>query len=310
MTPVASSASDSLFRNCLIPAIATPVTDDMAPDAARLAARGRGLLAEGADAIAVFGTTGEGPHFSAAQRQGALERTVAAGLPASRLVVAANAAALADVVAVARHAVHLGAAAVLVMPPFYLRGATTETGVERFYDAVIAGCDDPGLRLILYHFPDISGFALTPALVRRLIDRHGATIAGLKDSGGNWDTTAAFIESLPELAVMTGTEVHTHRVIAAGGAGALCGLANVMPQLLRRLIDRPAQAEHLVSSIQVLDDVISTHPFVPALKAVVADLTGDAAWRRVMPPLSPLAEPQRLAMLARFRELFAVAQNG
>jgi len=307
---VASTESNLPFRNCLIPAIATPVTEDFAPDAARLAARGRALLGDGADAIAIFGTTGEGPHFPVAQRQTALEKIIAGGLPAERLVVAANAAALADVVAIGRHAVGLSVAAILVMPPFYLRGATTEAGVERFYDAVIAGCDDARLRVILYNFPDVCGFALTAPLVRRLVDRHGATIAGVKDSGGNWDVTAGFISQFPELAVMTGTEVHVPRVIAAGGAGTLCGLGNVMPQLLRRLIDRPAQAGQLLPTIQAMDDVISAQPFVPACKAVVAEMTGDPAWRRVMPPLSPLADPQRTAMLGRFRELFARAQGG
>jgi 4-hydroxy-tetrahydrodipicolinate synthase len=306
---MASTEARALFRNCLIPAMATPMTEDFAPDAARMAARARALLGDGADAVALFGTTGEGPHFPVAQRQSALEHIAAAGLPPDRLIVAANAVALADVISLARHAVAIGAAAVLLMPPFFLRGATSEAGVERFYDAVIAACSDPRLRVILYHFPDISGFAFTPPLIRRLVARHGPAIVGIKDSGGDWAVTGAFIGEFPELAVMTGTEVHIHRVIDAGGAGTICGLGNVMPRLLRRLLDRPALADQLVPSIQAMDDALSAHPFVPACKAVIAELTGDATWRRVMPPLSPLAEPQRFGLLDRVRDLLALTQG-
>src|SRR5215831_2916284 len=109
---MASTDARPLFRNCLIPAMATPVTEDFAPDAARMAARARALLGDGADGVALFGTTGEGPHFPVAQRQSVLEQVIGAGVPSDRLVVAANAVALADVVSLARHAVASGAAAV------------------------------------------------------------------------------------------------------------------------------------------------------------------------------------------------------
>src|SRR5437879_367391 len=78
-----------------------------------------------------------------------------------------------------------------------------------------------------------------PALVRRLVVRHPGIIAGIKDSGGDWDKTAALLRELPDLQVLTGTEIHLPRAIAAGAAGTICGLGNIMPGLLRRLIDRP-----------------------------------------------------------------------
>jgi hypothetical protein len=78
-----------------------------------------------------------------------------------------------------------------------------------------------------------------------------------------------------------------------------------MPALLRRLIDRPQQADRLLPAIQAMDDVLSAQPFLPSVKAVVADLTGRPEWRRVTPPLEPLAEPSRNELTRRFRELLA-----
>jgi 4-hydroxy-tetrahydrodipicolinate synthase len=293
------------LKNCLIPALATPLTEAGAPHVDLLAERSRALLKAGCDGLGLFGTTGEGPHFSVKQRQTALEGVIKRGIPARRLIVSANASALADVVALARHALTQKVAGILLMPPFFLRAAAREAGVERFYDQVIAGVGDGKLRLFLYNFPDISGFALTPSLVRRLVERHGRVIAGLKDSGGDWRVTEAMIREFPDLAIMTGTEIHIHRLLAAGGAGTLCGLGNVMPALLRRLIDRPQLADRLVPAIQAMDDVLSAQPFLPSVKAVVADLTGQPEWRRVTPPLEPLAEPSRLELTRRFRELLA-----
>ena len=59
--------------------MATPMSEDFAPDATRMATRVRTLLGDGADGVALFGTTGEGPHFPVAQRQAALEQIVASG---------------------------------------------------------------------------------------------------------------------------------------------------------------------------------------------------------------------------------------
>ncbi|HZT19874.1 MAG TPA: hypothetical protein VFA23_10760, partial [Dongiaceae bacterium] len=44
------------------------------------------------------------------------------------------------------------------------------------------------------------------------------------------------------------------------------------------------------------DNILSRRPFVASAKAVIADATGEAGWRRVLPPLSelPLAEEQRM----------------
>src|SRR5262249_38095116 len=251
---------DLLAGRCLITAAATPLTEALEPDPAALLAHCRGLLAAGCDGVALFGTTGEGPHFGVEPRRRTLERIIAGGMPVERIVVSASATALDDAVALTRHAVDCGVTAILLMPPFFLRAATAEAGVERFYDTVIERCASPRLRLMLYHFPDIAGFGLSPDLVGRIVERHGATIAGIKDSGGKLEETLVLVRAFPGLGVLSGTEVHLPQVLAAGGAGTICGLGNVLPALLRRLIDRPALAPRLVPAIQAMDDLICARP--------------------------------------------------
>jgi 4-hydroxy-tetrahydrodipicolinate synthase len=298
---------DVLRKPTLIAAVTTPLDAALRPDADLLLRHCRWLLAEGCDGVALFGTTGEGPQLPVEQRQEALEALVAGGLPAERLVVSASALPLADAVALGRHAVGLGVGPILLMPPFFLRGATRPAGVERFVDLFLEACASPRLALLLYHFPDITGFGFAPELIGRLIERHGPAIAGVKDSGGDWDHTLRLIQGFPGLAILTGTEVHLPQALAAGGAGTICGLANVMPALLRRLVERPDEAGRLVPRIQAIDDLISAYPFIPACKAAVAALTGQRDWRRVTPPLEPLDEAAATALGTAVRRLLEQA---
>jgi 4-hydroxy-tetrahydrodipicolinate synthase len=293
--------TDLLRKPTLIAAVATPLDAGLRPDPVLLLEHCRFLLAEGCDGIALFGTTGEGPHFPVAERQQALEQLVAAGLPPARLAISASALPLADAVALGRHAAGLGIGPMLLMPPFFLRGATRAAGVERFVELFLERTADARIRLLLYHFPEITGFGFAPELVQRLLDRHGPAIAGVKDSGGDWGHTERLIRDFPQLAILTGTEVHLPQALAAGGAGTLCGLANVAPRLMRRLADRPDEAARLVPAIQAIDDLISAHPFIPGIKATVAALTGERAWRRVTPPLEPLDEHAARALGAGVR---------
>lgn len=293
--------------NALIAAAATPVGPDFRPDARLLIEWCRSLLAEGCDGIALFGTTGEGAEFAVEDRRLMLESLLAAGVAPSRLIVSVGALALPDAVALAAHATAQGVAGVLLMPPCLYRNGIGEDGIFRYYATVIDRVARDDLRLHLYHFPDISGVALTPGSIDRLSERYPHVIAGVKDSGGDLGFTEELLRRFPHLAIFTGTEIHIAAALANGGAGTICGLANVVPQLLRMMSDGrtlPDRRRYL-PMVQAVDNILSRDPFIPALKAVIADQTNEPGWRRVVPPMAelPLADEQRL--LADFRRLRA-----
>lgn len=290
-------------RDCLIAAVATPVTPRLTPDVSRLVARAWTLLEAGCDGLALFGTTGEGAHFSPRDRMVTLEALVAAGLPAGRLVATTSALALPDVVELSRHATALGVAACLLMPPCFYRGGLTEEGAFRWFAAAVDRVDSERLRLLLYHFPDISGVPVTPAVVRRLAERYGPLIAGIKDSGGDLGVTEAFLRRFADLAVFTGTEVHVPAAAAAGARGTICGLANVVPRLMRRMLEAPSLPERrrFLPCLRTVDAILSRGPFIAAVKAVVAATTGEPDWRRLVPPATPLPVADEARLLDDFR---------
>src|SRR5262245_39793337 len=106
----------------VIAAIATAVNERGEPDAARSVALARHLLDNGCHGLNVLGTTGEATSFSLAQRKAMMSAYAAAGLAMDRLMVGTGAAALADAIALTRHAAELGFAGALVLPPFYYKG--------------------------------------------------------------------------------------------------------------------------------------------------------------------------------------------
>jgi 4-hydroxy-tetrahydrodipicolinate synthase len=93
----------------------TPLGADGGVDCARLVAHVHRLAAQGVDGIVLFGTTGEGASFSVAERTGGLDALLAADFPPHRVVAATGCAALADTVALTRHALHSGCPRCLVI---------------------------------------------------------------------------------------------------------------------------------------------------------------------------------------------------
>ncbi len=269
----------------------TPLAQDGAIDHARMAAHVRWLFARGVDGVAPFGTTGEGPSFSVAERRAGLDALLGAGIPASQLVAATGCAAFADAVALTRHALSVGCARCLVLPPFFFKDLGDDA-VYRYYAALIEAVADPRLSIYLYHIPQFSGVPLRADVVARLAADYPRVIAGVKDSGGDYDYTKMLLACVPQLSILVGTESHLPRLMRAGGAGTICGVANTFPEIVAPLLIPRVTAsdEHRIAAFL---EVIFSVPFLPAFKAIKAAQTHDAAWRALRPPLFPLTEAER-----------------
>jgi 4-hydroxy-tetrahydrodipicolinate synthase len=286
----------------------TPLAEDGAIDHARMAAHARWLFAHGVDGVAPFGTTGEGPSFSVAERRAGLDALLATGIPASQLVAATGCAAFADAVALTRHALSVGCARCLVLPPFFFKDLEDDA-VYRYYAALIEAVGDPRLSIYLYHIPQFSGVPLRPDVVARLAADYPRVIAGVKDSGGDFNHTKMLLARVPQLSILVGTESHLPRLMRGGGAGTICGVANTFPEVVAPLLEPGVTAsdEHRIAAFV---EVIFRFPFLPAFKAIKAAQTNDAAWRAVRPPLFPLMEAERESLFDALSEAgFGVARE-
>src|SRR5579885_1906386 len=153
----------------VIAAVATPVNEDGSPDTARATKLARHLLDNGCDGLNVLGTTGEATSFSLDERKRVMNAYRDAGLPLDRLMVGTGAAAVADAVALTRHAAELGFAGALVLPPFYYKGVPDD-GLAAYINALVQATAAKPVPIYLYHFPAMSGLPWHVALIKRLRD--------------------------------------------------------------------------------------------------------------------------------------------
>jgi 4-hydroxy-tetrahydrodipicolinate synthase len=281
----------------VIAAIATPVEPSGEPDCARATKLARYLLANGCDGLNVLGTTGEATSFSLAQRQTVMTAYRQAGLPLDRMMVGTGAAAVADAVALTRHAAELGFAGALVLPPFYYKGVPDD-GLAAYVETVVAATAAKPIPIYLYHFPAQSGLPWHPKLIRRLLDAFGGRIVGLKDSSGDMAYAREVAAISPAFKVFPSTEAVLMEARAGAFAGCISATANLNADLCQRAWNRgDAAALDTAVAIRKLFD---GRPLVSGVKALLAHIHGDQALARVMPPLAAFSAADTAAVVAGY----------
>ncbi|WP_025032431.1 dihydrodipicolinate synthase family protein [Bradyrhizobium sp. DOA9] len=282
-------------------ASATPLAADGSVDSVKLAAHAKRLFSEGVDGVVLFGTTGEGTSFNAAERIATIEAVLKAGVAPEHIGIGGGFPAISDSIALTRAVLGLGLRHVLLLPPYFDRSVTAE-GIEDAFAAIIDGVGDDRLRAYLYHIPQISGVAIPTHVAANLRKRYGRVVAGLKDSSGDFKQFQAFRAAAPELAITVGNEADITRAIAAGGAGTICGMANIAPELVKAMVDGKDVEARMQAAIDI---VVKSPSFLTTLKAILAAQTGDAGWLRVRPPLRALSDGT--ALKRKLDELVAPA---
>jgi 4-hydroxy-tetrahydrodipicolinate synthase len=264
------------------------------------------MLAAGCDGVTLFGTTGEGPAFTLAERKSLLESMRGSGINADQIIVTTTALALGDAIELGRHASRLGVHRQMFMPPFYFN-QPRDAGVIEAVSEVVRGIGDDGLKLLLYHFPAMSTYSFSHKAIAELVRRHPGQVMGLKDSGGDLDHTLALAAAFPELSILVGSEQHVAQVMRAGGSGSINGLANVAPHLMARIIHAPDRVtvvdSQLVANLLALLNVRPNMPFVGVYKQILAEQTGDNTWLNMRAPLSPLDNTEAKAVQEGYRAL-------
>ena len=297
--PIAGSDRESWpFRGVLVPAL-TPFAGNLEPDRAAFVAFCSWLLEQGANGLAVFGTTGEANSLSLAERLSLLEHLVASNIPGRMLMPGTGACSVPEAVQLTKSALDVGAGGVLVLPPFYYKNVP-EDGVFAYYAEIIERIGRKDLRLFLYHIPQMSGFAMTPTLIARLCDAYGDVIAGLKDSSGAWENVALLLREFPDLAIFPASEKFLLPAMRLGAAGCISATANFQVGKIRTLIDTPDDDDcvHLEAEVGRIRSVFEQYALVPALKVAAASQFRRESWRICRPPLRELPRDRRDKLLS------------
>jgi 4-hydroxy-tetrahydrodipicolinate synthase len=253
------------------------------------------LAARGCHGALFFGTTGEGPSFSPAERESLL-RTVRAYrniVPGFRLLAGTGTPSLTETIDLTKLAFELGYDAVVVLPPYYFRKATDE-GLFRWFSELINKAVPPDRYLLGYHFPNVAGIGFSIELLARLKDAFSVQFAGIKDSSHDPDLARALGETFGEdLVVLTGTDSYLQRAMEHRAAGCITAPANLISPDLRQVWDSmnagkdASQAQERVTAQRHILEKYP--PFPPTLKALLHRLHGLPRWS-VKPPLEEISD--------------------
>ena len=280
--------------------VVTPFKADLSPDPDRFVRQCKWLSSQNVG-LAVFGTNSEANSLSVDEKMVLLEKLVSAGVDPSRMMPGTGHCAIPDSVRLTAHAVKLGCAGVLMLPPFYYKGVSDE-GLYRAFSEVIERVGEPRLRVYVYHIPPVAQVPITLGVVEKLLKKYPGTVAGMKDSSGDWNNTKAFLDAYAKSGfdVFPGAETFLLQGMRNGAMGCISATANTNPGAIARLYDtwQAADAEAQQKRLDEIRSTFAKYPMIPALKAAIAHYGGDAAWSKVRPPLVELTKEQSTSLIA------------
>lgn len=291
-------------------AAATPLNADFMPDLATFTTHCRTLLDEGCDGVALLGTTGEANSFSGQERRAILEAALEAGIAPRQLMPGTGCCAIPDTVALTKHALSLGVTQVVMLPPFYYKGASDD-GLFAAYAETIERVGDDRLRVVFYHIPQTSGVPLSLGLIGRLIAAFPQIVAGIKDSAGEFANMRTIVEAFPGFSVLAGADPLMLPLLEAGGAGCITATSNLvageLATVFRLFADaaRRAEVDAAQKRIVAMRTLSNRYAQIPTVKAMVAAKSSNEGWYRTRPPLVALTEGQRAEIASAFREAAA-----
>ena len=279
--------------------VVTPFKADLSPDAERLVRQCHWLLSQDVG-LAVFGTNSEANSLAVDEKIDLLDRLVAGGVDPARMMPGTGCCAFTDSVRLTAHAVKLGCAGVLMLPPFYYKGVSDD-GLFRNFAEIIERVGDERLQIYLYNIPPVSQVPITLSLIERLLEAYPGIVAGVKDSSGDWEITKAYLDHFAGQGfdVFPGSESFLLRGMRSGGSGCISATANVNPAAIARLFATWEAEDGFTQQLQLneIRSIFAKYPMIPALKAAIAHYGGDPVWATVRPPLVELTAEQSTSLI-------------
>ena len=288
-----SASVDAVFNveelSGALVALVSPLRQDGTADEPAVARLVEHVLAGGVRGLLPLGSTGEGASLDAPARRAILGAVVKAAAGRAPVICGVAQSHLASARAEVEAAARLGADATLVAPPFYY--PMDQPALTAFYRQLADGAPLP---ILLYNIPQFTKVVAEPPTVATLA-REG-TIQGIKDSSRDFEYFEGVCIATRDLSAFrafTGSDTMLLASLAMGGAGTICGAANVAPNWVVRIYDQFMQG-HLSAARKSQDDLyqlvlaLRGGVFPAAIKAALHLLGICEPW--LAPPVQKLDE--------------------
>ena len=249
----------------------------------------------GIDAIVLFGTTGEAPTLSDAEKLEMVQRAKAFAGDSCKIIAGTGSNCTAHAAALSKEAEAAGADGLLVVSPYYNK-ATAE-GLYRHYEAVARAVSIP---LILYNVPSRTGVDIPVSVYRRLA--RIPNIVGVKEAARDLGKVVETIGTCgPDFSVWSGNDDLTVPVMALGGRGVISVTSNVAPVQVNAMAQAALLGDYVsASAIQLrlreLNEILFCEVNPIPVKAAMKCIGYDCGGCRL--PLTDLS-PENLRRLER-----------
>ena len=270
-------------------ALTTPFDLEGAVDRTAFEAHCDAVLAGGVRGLVPNGSLGEYESLTADERRANVESAVRVARGRGIVIAGVSAPDWRTAAGYARHALEVGADAVMLLPP--TNHAPTESELLDHFRAVAA----EGLPVVAYNNPFSTRVDLTPERIERLADIEG--VAAVKEFSGDVRRVTAILERAPRLEVLCGSDDLALESALMGAVGWIGGFTGALPAAtvrvweLGRLGDLDA-ALPLYRALLPLLRWDATPRFVEAIKHTI-DLLGGRAGGPTRPPRRALDADDR-----------------
>jgi 4-hydroxy-tetrahydrodipicolinate synthase len=249
-------------------ALPTPFTTEGEVDECALKALVRWQLSQGVRGVVAYGTTGESPTLSHADKERVTRATIEAAEGAPVMVgVGTNCTRTS--VEFARQARAWGASAGLVVTPYYNK--PTQEGLERHFSAIAEAVE--GWPLTLYVVPGRAVISLDVEVAARLVERYPHIVA-IKDASAEMVYGRALMRQM-SASILSGDDPTLLPHALMGGSGAISVLSNLCPaevSALWRAVKAGCfdEARALASLLEPLAEALFIESNPTPLKAALA----------------------------------------
>jgi 4-hydroxy-tetrahydrodipicolinate synthase len=210
----------------IFPALVTPFTDDgKNVDEERLRILINHCIQQGVHGVVPCGTTGEFVNLSTEEKKRVIKVVIDEVNGRVPVIAGTGASGTREAVEMTKYAKDAGAAAALIVTPFYLKPA--DRGIYEHYNTIATEVDLP---IILYNIPQCTGLPLPWQMVEDLAQI--PNIVAVKDSSGQLNFILAVLEKVRDkINVLCGHDEVVIAALAAGCSGAILASANVIPDV-------------------------------------------------------------------------------
>jgi 2-dehydro-3-deoxy-phosphogluconate/2-dehydro-3-deoxy-6-phosphogalactonate aldolase len=193
------------------------------PDIQKLAYHARKLLDDGVDYLFLAGTTGLGPSITPDEKLSMLD-----GLRefAPQLILQVGSLDLEQSIRMAEEAKRSNIHAIAAYPPYFFPRITEEWVVKYFVTL------SKIYPLFVYNYPLATGFEISPAIVRKML-QNGGNVIGVKDTLPDLAHMLSFKYELGnDFIVYSGPDTIVTAAVRSGINGSVAGSGNYAPELL------------------------------------------------------------------------------